>query len=230
MSYKFNTVWSLVIVPQKKTLIGLTPRELQAIVAAYDHSKIDDLYVWTPFFDDWKQARHIDPLMSFKGLEVIDEPPVFNFHNNVNENVDESSFVNLVTRKLEDDLDTSEIQSGLVTDISDVVIESLDKQILPRKYSRLNRQYPIEIEVNGNVFKTISSDISVGGMQVKDELPEWVTGYFSVKIFQPLLEQSLVHTGWVIESEKNKRNRIAFLPFKKQETETQFEEWIKAAA
>ncbi|MCB0391577.1 MAG: PilZ domain-containing protein [Bdellovibrionales bacterium] len=230
MGFKFNSVWSLLIIPQKKVINGLTPRELQAIVAAYDHTKIDDLRVWSPFFDDWKLVRQFELLMSFKGLEIVDEPPIFNLEQDSEVINEENSLVNLVTRKLEDDLTLSGLQDGLVTDVSDIVIESLDKQILPRKYKRLNRQYPVELEVKGNVFKTISSDISVGGMQVKDELPEWIEGYFSIKIFQPMLEQSLVHTGWVIESEKKKRTHIAFLPFKKKETEAQFEEWIKAAA
>lgn len=230
MNYKFNTVWSLCIVSQGKVIHGLTPRELQAIIAAYDHSMLNDLYVWTPFFDDWRMARQFEDLMSFKALEIADEPPIFKWDEEEPITKEDSNLVKLITRKLEDDLTVSEIQTGLIKDISDLDVELLDKQILPRKFKRYKREYPVEIEVNGNIFKTICTDISVGGMSVKDLLPDWVTGYFSVKIFQPILEQSLVHTGCVIEGEGQRRLRIAFLPFKKQQTEQQFENWIKAAA
>ncbi|MCB9025554.1 MAG: PilZ domain-containing protein [Bdellovibrionaceae bacterium] len=230
MSYKFNTVWSVCIISQKKIISGLTPRELQAIVAAYDHSMLDDLMVWTPFFDDWKMVRHFEYLLTFKSLEIADEPPIYNWDESKLKSMDDPGLSKLVTRKLEDDLSASNIQDGLIRNITDLDIESINKQILPRKFTRLKREYPIEIELNGNIFKTLSTDISIGGMSIKDELPEWITGYFSVKIFQPILEQSLVHTGWVMDVDDQRRHRIAFLPFKKKDTEQQFEDWIKTAA
>lgn len=230
MDYKFNTVWSLCIISQKKVINGLTPRELQAIVATYDHSMLVDLMVWNPFFDDWKMVHLFDYLMTFKSLDIIDGPPAYKWKESETKTMEDPGLKKLVVRKLEDDLTTSNIQDGLITNISDLDIESVDRQILPRKFARLKREYPIEIELKGNIFKTLSTDISVGGMSIKDELPEWIIGYFTVKIFQPILEQSLVHTGFIMDGEDHRRHRIAFLPFKKKETEQQFEDWIKTAA
>jgi hypothetical protein len=228
ISYHLNSVWSLCIKPQKKILQGLTPRELQAIVAGYDHNYIRDLFVWNESFSDWQPITNFPELLNFMGLNVPDKAPYFSFDKDeAGKESDPHNLKLILTRGIEDDLNKNDIQESMISSLSDISVELETHQHKPRKHERLNREFPVEIEANGKIFKTITKNISPGGMSIKDELPEWVIGYFSIKIFQPNINESLIHTGWAIET-SIKRFHIAFLPFKHADGEEKFNHWLKA--
>lgn len=228
ISYHLNSVWSLCIVPQKKIMQGLTPRELQAIVASYDHNYIHDLYVWNETFSEWQSIRMFPELLNFMGLNIPDQAPYFSFEKDKVVEDDENHNLKLIlTRGLEDDLKKHPVQESLITNLSEISVELDTNKHKPRKHERLNREYPVEIEASGKIFKTMTKNISPGGMSIKDELPDWVTGYFSVKLFQPNINESIVHTGWAVET-SIKRFHVAFLPFKHADGEDKFNNWLKA--
>ncbi len=229
-NYKLNSVWSLCIVPQKKIINGLTPGELQAVVFAYDNNKLEDLYVWSDALVHWTPASQFPDLLKFIGLQSQDQPPLFLFEGSIDDHKSEkdSELEPLITRDLDDELRSQVIQKDLIKSFSELSLEVLNKKILPRKYERIQREFPIEIDVDGQIFRTFTLDISAGGMRIKDELPHWVSGYFTVKIYQSNINESLTHTGWAIENSK-RRLHIAFLPFKKSTTEESFSQWLKAS-
>lgn len=51
------------------------------------------------------------------------------------------------------------------------------KQFIARKAKRYQVRYAIEIISGGQSFSTYSIDISLGGIQLENPLPDWVAGY-----------------------------------------------------
>ena len=212
-------------------ITGLTPREVQAIVVSLNSSDLEKVYVWTHTLSDWQSIRAFPEFNSFDGLKMPDTPPILTMNLTDEKSADDQQLEQLLERSAADSINLHELQAGLLADVSDLNVESESRLQKPRKHKRFRKEFPVEIECGGKVFKTLTQNISVGGMNLKTALPAWVNGYFSVKIFQPLVEQTVGHTGWVVTegTAREKRKHVAFLPFKKRQTEDQFEEWLLAA-
>lgn len=82
---------------------------------------------------------------------------------------------------------------------------------------------------NGQEFKTHTRDVSVGGMSFVDSLPEWVVGYFAVRISKPNSKQQIELMCCLVENQKpGQRYRVAFLPLENSSDEKSLEIWLAA--
>ncbi len=79
------------------------------------------------------------------------------------------------------------------------------------------------------LFKTFTRDISIGGMYLEDTAPEWVTGYFRVRIAKTNSKQIIELNCGIIEGQPvAERFRLAILPLQSAEDERNLENWIAA--
>jgi len=77
-----------------------------------------------------------------------------------------------------------EPKEGLIADDTDTdyFVIRPKKVFLPRLHDRIEKKFPAVIIGQSQNFETETADLSVGGIQFKDLLPGWVSGYFLVKI------------------------------------------------
>lgn len=66
---------------------------------------------------------------------------------------------------------------------TDYFIVRPKKVIYPRLHQRIDIALPVSIENHTQSFKTETIDISEGGLHLKEIIPDWVSGYFIVKIY-----------------------------------------------
>ena len=66
---------------------------------------------------------------------------------------------------------------------TDYFIVRPKKVIYPRLHQRIEIELPVSIENHTQSFKTETIDISEGGLHLKDVIPDWVSGYFIVKVY-----------------------------------------------
>lgn len=65
---------------------------------------------------------------------------------------------------------------------SEIFVIQPRKVLTPRLHGRYTVELPITIETSGKVFDSSTIDISEGGFYLKDFIPDWVAGYFLVKV------------------------------------------------
>lgn len=106
----------------------------------------------------------------------------------------------------------------------------LDKEYIARSKRRFPKRMVVTITSNqGQVFKTHTQDISVGGMSFEDSLPEWVAGYFKVRIAKPNSKQQIELSCCLIENQNvGERFRVAILPLENMVDEKNLEAWLAA--
>ncbi|MCB0349743.1 MAG: PilZ domain-containing protein [Bdellovibrionales bacterium] len=99
-----------------------------------------------------------------------------------------------------------------------------------RSQKRYNKRLSVEIiGENGQEFKTFTRDVSVGGMNVEDSIPDWVAGYFKVRISKAGSKQLIELTCCLIENQiPGARFRLAILPLESVEDEKNLETWLAA--
>jgi len=81
------------------------------------------------------------------------------------------------------------------------------KVFLPRLHDRIEKKFPSSIIGQSQNFDTETADLSVGGIQFKDLLPGWVSGYFLVKI-QDGHDVFMLMCSLVEDQSENKRVQI----------------------
>lgn len=81
------------------------------------------------------------------------------------------------------------------------------KVFLPRLHDRIEKKFPSIIIGQSQNFDTETADLSVGGIQFKDLLPGWVSGYFLVKI-QDGHDVFMLMCSLVEDQSENKRVQI----------------------
>lgn len=113
---------------------------------------------------------------------------------------------------------------------SDSNISVMNNEFIVRNRKRFIRRYEIIIQAQDkNEFRTYTKDVSVGGVLLEDSLPDWVTGYFKVRIAKPQNKEKLEMTCCLIEDQApGQRVRLAFLPLESLEDENRLEEWLAA--
>lgn len=98
-----------------------------------------------------------------------------------------------------------------------------------RKHERYDFHVPARFIVGSRSFQTITENISTGGMYLKESLPEWIAGYFTIILdladfYDTSQITNLELVGSIIEQEVADRFRIQILPSERQDSLT---DWLK---
>jgi hypothetical protein len=103
-------------------------------------------------------------------------------------------------------------------------------EYITRAQKRFNKRMQVLILGDDEKqFKTHTRDVSVGGLNLEDSLPEWANGYFKVRIMKPNSKQIIELMCCLVENQKpNERHRLAILPLQSQQDEQNLEAWLAA--
>jgi hypothetical protein len=137
----------------------------------------------------------------------------------------------------------SGVPAGMITDLSinrkpqlagalpdDKPETTQSREFVVRAKKRYKKRYSVRIQIDGKVFNTNTRDISVGGLNVEDQMPDWVCGYFKVRIIKPNVKQQIELQCCLIENEdlNEFRHRLMILPLQNPTDEQNLEKWIAA--
>ncbi len=105
-----------------------------------------------------------------------------------------------------------------------------DGEFVVRGKKRFQKRYEITIEGPQKLtFKTHSRNISVGGISFEDSMPDWINGYFKVRISKPGSKQKIELMCCLVENQKkDERFRVAILPLENAKDEQSLEAWLAA--
>ena len=176
------------------TIHDLSRREAQIVVESLRDSEKASLMVWRTGWKTWRGLR--DPECS----ELL--------HSRViNKEAPE-------TPRADDSFDP---------EITAVRSSTNKPAFSLRKATRFEAEYPVTVVCIDKEFKTVSIDISEGGLKVRDAMPEWVAGYCTL-----LLDvedgQVLEVLGSLAEDQKHYKTRFEIVPSDKQ---SEFIEWFR---
>ena len=150
------------------------------------------LWVWCPEYAEWKSVSFVDELMAADHLEntfpsEIPTPP-------------------------------KALKASMPGTLPEIAVASSSKSkevedpVALRKHKRFEFRLPITIIVNNQKFETHTIDISLGGVQVEDELPDWVAGYGSAIFTLPDDTRTEVICSVVEDQKIGEKFRLEILP------------------
>lgn len=95
-----------------------------------------------------------------------------------------------------------------------------------RRHTRFEVQIPVTIQTSAEQFDTTTTDVSEGGIRLKDPLPDKFAGYCQV-VFNPRTTLRFVVLANLVEDQKNARMHLEFVDGEEQ---WKFIEWLRAQA
>lgn len=110
---------------------------------------------------------------------------------------------------------------------SEIFVIQPRKVLTPRLHGRYSVELPITIETSGKIFDSSTIDISEGGFYLKDFIPDWVAGYFLVKIkgfkntFQIMCS--------IVENQKS-RHRIQIVSEDSDPNYQMYRQWLQSVS
>lgn len=109
----------------------------------------------------------------------------------------------------------------------DLIVEETEGDYIVRQHSRLFKRLLVQIELDKQVFKSHSVDVSVGGILLEEPIPDWVVGYVQVKLTKPDTNNSVKLMASVVENQDPQQKlRLTFVPLKSEANEKKFYNWL----
>jgi PilZ domain len=218
-------LWCIFDRRSSRVIEGLLFDEARAFLSNQDAADIENFLVWKEEWPDWRPVNEIEGLteMIFRALHVSPPPPPRGT---------ERTPMATATRS-----PVTEISSVIVTKVSEAFPQQeLDSvsitsgEFVIRSQKRFRKRMAVTIIGTENqMFKTFTRDISVGGMYLEDSAPNWVKGYFKVRISKPNSKQLIELNCGVLETQPDgARYRVAILPLQSVEDEKNLENWFAA--
>lgn len=188
-------------------------------MGTHDPDTLGDWYAWR---DDWPGWQ---PVLRVSGFDEMiyrpmpnPIPPVPSAETTPSEGVPQGFDPELSLSAPQVLKDLSEFSDSMNTD-----------SFVVRAKKRFKKRYAVTVEIDGKVFKTHSRDISVGGVNVEDLIPDWITGYFKIRVSKPNTKQAIELQCCLVEGQApNARYRFMILPLQDQNDETNLENWLAA--
>jgi len=110
---------------------------------------------------------------------------------------------------------------------SDFFVIQPRKVHTPRLHGRFTIDLPLSIETAGKVFKSSTIDVSEGGFYIKDSIPEWIAGYFLVRVeaFKGVFQIMCS----MVENQKS-RHRIQIVSEDNDPNYQLYRQWLRSAS
>ncbi len=208
MAERKPNLWCLFCKTDGRLIMGLLFDEARALVSNLESTQLEYWYAWKDEWPDWRSVNQVEGLteMIFRVVPVKPPPPP--------KGTEESSL-------------QIEGQSFRQVEAGEQPLASADFVLRDKK--RFKKRLQVTIVSGHNIFRTYTRDISVGGINVEESLPEWLNGHFKVRIAKPGSKQQIELTCCLIEGQSiDERFRLAILPLQSGDDEKNLETWIAA--
>jgi hypothetical protein len=207
--------------------------EVRATLSGVAEYEIKYWFAWRSGWSDWKSVSDVEGLLEPLRRDLPEEPPMAPYSDKggpagvVSSGEAQANIIFGKTgeNSLEmDNVDMTGSQTGTETDSGDA-----PGGFVVRRYRRYSKRYEVEITDGSNTFRSFSKDVSVGGVQLEESLPEWLTGYFKVRLRKPNQKHQIELTCCLVENQPlGGRTRLSILPFSRPEDEKNLEIWLAA--
>ncbi len=239
MSQRKLHLWCLIDGKTKKMVEGLLFDEARAVVSSLETTALEHWYAWRDDWVDWRRVNEVDGLteMIFRQSDVAPPPAP-------SADASQTAFSDIKIPSGPQGLavQSASPQGSGIVDISLIVNDSAVPGTEPQEPSsdsqtnftvrtkrRFKKRYLIQIDIGGKTFQSFSRDISVGGINLEDPIPDWIEGNFKVRIGKPNSKKQIELKCSVIAKEgEEDRHRIKILPLQNIEDEKKLEMWIAA--
>ena len=207
MAERKPNLWCLFCKTDGRLMMGLLFDEARALVSNLDSTQLEYWYAWKDEWPDWRSVNKVEGLteMIFRVVPVKPPPPP--------KGTEESSL------QMEGQ-SFRQIKTDESLAIADFVV---------RDKKRFKKRLQVTIISGSRIFRTHTRDISVGGINIEENLPEWLSGYFKVRIAKPSSKQQIELTCCLMDGQPSgERFRLAILPLQSADDEKNLETWIAA--
>ncbi len=213
-------LWCLINSRTGHMIKGLAFNEARAAVAGVAEESRTDWWVWNEGWPEWKPLVRVRLLIEPIYRTMNQEPPPFRVASEPQ-------------KRRNSDLEPPPLtESGgtvisLEPDLEDVGVD--DHEFINRSHRRFKRRFKVRINQDGREFVSHTKDISAGGLQLEDNLPEWVAGYCQILLIKLETKKAVQVTCSVVENQPpHQRTRLQILNLGSKEREEALENWLAA--
>ncbi len=210
MSERKPHLWCLFRKLDGRIIEGLLFDEARAFISNLDTSQLENWFAWKDECPDWRPVNQVDGLteMIYRVPSVSPPPPPKGTEESSLAPLDEPQFRQTATNE---------------------AIAVLTSDFVVRNKKRYKKRMQITILSGSRIFRTFTKDISVGGMNLDENVPEWVAGHFKVRIAKPNSKQQIeLMCCLIADQPMNERHRLCILPLQSINDEKNLEMWIAA--
>lgn len=170
--------WSLFNSAEKNKLDDLRTDQVEAIFAALPKSHHSQWLIWKDGFQNWKPFNEfpklLEGLRNQKPGSEIQPPPV-------------------PTKDIEEI--ERETEKKLQTELGNLSLVG-DKKKGVDRHNRYSEKFKVKVlGPSGQVFKSVTENVSLNGLHLRDSLPDWVTKYFTLELSYANHSISLLCSG-----------------------------------
>ncbi len=216
-----GSLWVFYNMPKAAFYNGLTFQEARAIAKILTPEERAQWIVWKEGWSQWKKMSAASELLvSTSTVLRVMEPPALptEFTKSKSEiMVIDDIGENETAIELENEDNEAVAVAAAVpsVDSSEVDLNEAPENFVVRKDQRVAAEIDVEIISQGRKFTTKSVDLSIGGIQVKDPVPNWLAGYCTIILRRPELKQGLEFVCSVVENQDPaERKRLEIHPSK----------------
>ncbi len=194
---------------------ALSYKEARAVVRVIGIEERLNWYAWKEGWAKWQVLSHVAELVvtATDIIQIIEMPPLPNKAlSGQSKDTDTISGVRLVDEFTASGLEKNAAAASDEKDRSDTLEDD-------RKTDRIVGELGVEIICRGRKFRSVTRDISLKGLQLKDSVPEWMAGYctliLSRKDKDVQIEQQLEFICSIVENQDlGKKFRLEIQPSK----------------
>ncbi len=214
MAERRPNLWCLFCKADSRMLSGLLFDEARALISNLDAAQLENWFAWKDEWPDWRPVNQIEGIteMIYRVMPVMPPPAP--------KGTEETSL------QAEAPISQSSFRQ-ITAEISDAL--AVATEFVVRDKKRFKKRMQVTIISGTKVFRTYTRDISVGGMNIEECLPDWVNGNFKVRIAKPNSKQQIELMCCLIKGQAvDERYRLAILPLQSVDDERNLELWIAA--
>ena len=215
-------LWCLYEKRSQKVVNGLLFDEARAIVSSIDVAFILDWYAWREDWPDWKPVSEVEGLSEpiYRQMSVSPPPAPSNTST-------ASRLKSVPNNNIQSDLD---FESNKFKQQDSSSYKSSFSNFILRNKKRYKKRMPVAIiGSEEQIFRTFTVDVSVGGLLLETKLPNWVTGYFKVRLGKEQTKQQVELMCCLAENQNpDERYRVVILPLTSAKDEKDLENWLVA--
>jgi hypothetical protein len=184
--------------------------EARALLTAWSSEEADLWLCWQEGWTEWHPIATVPQLVKPLSRRTIAPPTMLKTLDEDRKAGDDIIILKEGKEMRAEDFEgTDGIREVTLQDLPPVV-ES--HEFVVREHRRIQRKLKVKIEVSGQVFRSQTVDVSVGGVLLADSMPQWIVGYCRLCLRKEEKNEEVRLLCSVVENQTaNDRRRLAMV-------------------
>lgn len=217
------SLWCLYNTETGLQMDGLRLSEVKVVVQRWEQDEREKWKVWMEGWSKWEQLTDVAELNKPPARRKVAPPPIIKDSESGEELREEFVIQSEGHEFHQEQLERDGITQFTLTDLPAVVD---GPEFVVRNHRRIQKKLTAILEMDANIFKTQTVDVSAGGVLFQDNLPDWVVGYCRLTLRKQNKKEEVRLMCSMVEDQQSENRRRVELSGLSQEDERRLMVWL----